>query len=95
MDASSAGTDSYDAPDSSGAGSDAPQGESRSASPERANDAERTTVERTTAAPETPATLAHFEPSAAPETPGVRENGKPYVVWSSAPADATTENRED
>ena len=39
-------------------------------------------------APREPAPLAHFEPQPKPETGGAQ--GKPYVVWSSAPPPSDT-----
>ena len=37
--------------------------------------------------PETRETIAHFEPSVPPAAPGAATSARPFVVWSSAPAE--------
>jgi hypothetical protein len=45
-------------------------------------------------APEPRETIAHFEPSVPPAAPGTSQPARPFVVWSSGPAEkAPGENR--
>ncbi len=67
---------------SAGDGAAEPSPRSDEPSPSR----EREPVERVASAPSgEPRTVAHFEPTIPPEP---SRGGKPYVVWSSAPAPA-------
>jgi len=37
--------------------------------------------------PEPRETIAHFEPSVPPAAPGASQPARPFVVWSSGPAE--------
>jgi ribonuclease E len=84
-----AGNGRHDAPPSQGETHEAP-GESSSAAPEPA--AREYHAEPREPGPQHESTpIAHFEPTAKPETSG--SQGKPYVVWSSVPSQKDGDNR--
>jgi len=45
------------------------------------------------AVPEARETIAHFEPSVPPAAPGASQSARPFVVWSSGPAEKTPGER--